>query len=60
MDKKIYELYEALSIPKEKWPNYENPYDFTRNFHKCSLTEDVSTFTSDSTQLAERRSIVKH
>ena len=51
MSKKILSLYDKLNIPKEKWPEYENPYDFAKRFKKCTITKDVRTFASNSTQV---------
>ena len=48
MENKIAELYEKLNIPKSIWPEYKDPYDYAKQFEKCSATTNVTTSASGS------------
>ncbi|MBI4848846.1 MAG: hypothetical protein HY808_09780 [Nitrospirae bacterium] len=53
MDKKtiekITEDYSTFNISKEKIPAYENPYQFSKTFKKCSIVEYKSISYSNTT-----------
>lgn len=51
MEKEIKEGFKILKIEEENYPDYKNPYEFTRQIKICSVLNEKDVFYDSSAEM---------